>query len=326
MVAALVTRAAGGAAHLRRLVFAHLPRRGEHRPGAHAAARDDRRHPGGRSALYVLINIALAAGAAAVRCSPLRTCRRRTRRGSCCPGAGAQLVTVISLLTVLSLINAVLLMTPRILLAIGRDGFFTQKAAAVSAGGTPRLALGVSSAAAIGMILSGTFEQIVALATVLFLLDYIVRLLGAVRACGAASPICRGPIARSGFHITTGIVLAGRCSYWLPRCVEDPRSGWRRRCCCSPARPSMPGSAASAGSATRRSWPSRRSSRAEVAQSKSVGRSGRCACSNMRSICAAVARPVDSGGSASRAKNAASLVSMLVRALPPVISQMKNIL
>jgi APA family basic amino acid/polyamine antiporter len=43
-------------------------------------------------------------------------------------------VTVISLLTVLSLVNAIMLMTPRILLAIGRDGFFTEKAAIVSKG------------------------------------------------------------------------------------------------------------------------------------------------------------------------------------------------
>jgi APA family basic amino acid/polyamine antiporter len=89
------------------------------------------------------------------------------------PRGGGMLVTVISLLTVLSLVNAILLITPRILLAIGRDGLFTAKAATVSAGGTPRVALAVSSAAAIALILTGTFEQIVALAAVLFLLTYI---------------------------------------------------------------------------------------------------------------------------------------------------------
>ena len=43
------------------------------------------------------------------------------------PSGGATLVTVISLTTVLSLINAVMLMAPRVLLAIGRDGFFTRR-------------------------------------------------------------------------------------------------------------------------------------------------------------------------------------------------------
>ena len=100
--------------------------------------------------LYVLIN------AAVLRVLPLSVLA-----GSSLPAAdaarvvlprgGAELVTVISLLTVLSLVNAVLLMAPRILLAIGRDGLFTAKAAGVSAGGTPRVALAVSSAAAIAL-------------------------------------------------------------------------------------------------------------------------------------------------------------------------------
>jgi len=86
---------------------------------------------------------------------------------------GGELVTVISLLTVLSLVNATMLMTPRVLLAIGRDGFFTQKAAMVSAGGTPRVALAVSSCVTAALIMSGTFEQIIAVAAVLFLLNYV---------------------------------------------------------------------------------------------------------------------------------------------------------
>ena len=52
------------------------------------------------------------------------------------PGWSQQFVTVLSLLTLLSLINALLLGAPRILFAIGRDGLF-KRAAVVGAGGTP---------------------------------------------------------------------------------------------------------------------------------------------------------------------------------------------
>ena len=45
------------------------------------------------------------------------------------------------LLTVLSVTNATLLIAPRILFAIGRNGFFTRKAAIVSAGGVMGLGL-----------------------------------------------------------------------------------------------------------------------------------------------------------------------------------------
>jgi APA family basic amino acid/polyamine antiporter len=173
--------------------------------------------------LYVLIN------AAVLRVLPLAVLA-----GSQLPAAdaarivlprgGAVLVTVISLLTVLSLVNAVLLMAPRILLAIGRDGLFTAKAASVSAGGTPRIALAVSSAAAIALILTGTFEQIVALAAVLFLLTYIATY-AAVFVLRRREPGLPRPYRAFGFPFTTGTVLLGCVLVLIAAVMEDPRSG-----------------------------------------------------------------------------------------------------
>ena len=136
---------------------------------------------------------------------------------------GAALVTVISLTTVLSLINAVMLMAPRVLLAIGRDGFFTPRAAAVSAGGTPRLALALSSAVAAALILTGTFEQIIALATVLFLLIYIATYV-AVFVLRRREPETPRPYRAFGFPFTTGIVCLGCVLVLLAAILEDSRS------------------------------------------------------------------------------------------------------
>ena len=169
--------------------------------------------------LYVLINVAM------LRVLPLAVLARSDLPAADAarlvfPHGGPQLVTVISLLTVLSLINATMLMTPRILLAIGRDGFFTAKAAAVSAGGTPRLALAVSSAAAMVLILSGTFEQIVALATVLFLINYIATY-AAVFVLRRREPELMRPYRAFGFPITTGIVLLGCILVLIAAVFED---------------------------------------------------------------------------------------------------------
>jgi basic amino acid/polyamine antiporter, APA family len=136
---------------------------------------------------------------------------------------GSALVTVISLTTVLSLINATLLMTPRVLFAIGRDGLFTAKATAVSAGGTPRLALALSSAAGIALVLSGTFEQIIALATVLFLLIYIATY-AAVFVLRRREPHAPRPYRAFGFPITTGIVCLGCLLVLIAAVLEDHRS------------------------------------------------------------------------------------------------------
>lgn len=140
------------------------------------------------------------------------------------PRGGAVLVTIISLLTVLSLVNATLLMMPRILLAFARDGLFTAKAVSVSTGGTPRVALGISSAAAIALILTGTFEQIVALATVLFLLTY-VAVYAAVFVLRRREPEMPRPYRTFGFPFTTGIVLLGCLLFLIAAVIEDPRSG-----------------------------------------------------------------------------------------------------
>ncbi len=140
------------------------------------------------------------------------------------PRGGAELVTVISLLTVLSLVNAVMLMTPRILLAIGRDGFFTQKAATVSAGGTPRVALVISSLAATLLILCGTFNQIIALAAVLFLLNY-VSAYSAMFVLRRREPLTVRPYRAFGFPYTTGIVLLGSVLFLVAAVVDDYQSG-----------------------------------------------------------------------------------------------------
>ncbi|MGH9562417.1 MAG: hypothetical protein ACRD3S_13275, partial [Terracidiphilus sp.] len=115
-------------------------------------------------------------------------------------------------------------LTPRILLAIGRDGFFTKKAALVSAGGTPRVALAVSSIGAAALIMSGTFEQIVAMAAVLFLLNY-VSAYTALFVLRRKEPATPRPYRAYGFPYTTGIVLLGCVLIWIAAIMEDQRSG-----------------------------------------------------------------------------------------------------
>ncbi len=172
--------------------------------------------------LYVLINAAL------LRVLPLSALAASDLPAAAAarivlPRGGAELIAVISLLTVLSLLNATLLMTPRVLVAIGRDGLFTAKAAAVSAGGTPRVALAFSSAAAAALILSGTFEQIIALATVLFLVNYIAVYL-AVFVLRRREPDLARPYRAFGFPYTTGIVCAGSVLALIAAVAENTGS------------------------------------------------------------------------------------------------------
>jgi len=176
------------------------------------------------AAMYVIINVAilrvLPMDVLAASKLPAADAARLVL-----PKGGVVLVTVISLMTVLSLINATLLMAPRILLAIGRDGFFTRKAALVSASGTPRVALGVTSLASAALIMSGTFEQIIAIAAVLFLLNYISAY-SALFVLRRREPATPRPYRALGYPFTTGLVLVGCILLWIAALMEDHRSAF----------------------------------------------------------------------------------------------------
>ncbi len=78
---------------------------------------------------------------------------------------GAFIVTLIAIFSIISILNAFMMITPRILYGMSRDGFFIQKGTIVNKGGTPIVSLLVSSSFAFVLILIGSFEVLFSLAT-----------------------------------------------------------------------------------------------------------------------------------------------------------------
>jgi APA family basic amino acid/polyamine antiporter len=137
------------------------------------------------------------------------------------PAGSATFVTVLSLLTLLSLINAVLLGAPRILLAIGRDGLFSSRAAQVAQGGTPRIALMLSAAVAALLISTGKLDDILAVAAILVAAIYSVNYI-AVFVLRAREPDLPRPYRAWGHPLTTGLVLAASLAFLLADVHDDP--------------------------------------------------------------------------------------------------------
>ena len=77
---------------------------------------------------------------------------------------GGTIITALSLASLLSIINALVLQTPRTLFALSRDGLFSTKGAAVNDGGTPTFALALTILLAVILAASGTFESLLAIA------------------------------------------------------------------------------------------------------------------------------------------------------------------
>jgi basic amino acid/polyamine antiporter, APA family len=139
-------------------------------------------------------------------------------------GSG-KFVTILSLLTLLSLLNCLLLGTPRIIYAIGRDGLFTRRASIVSTGGTPRAALLMSTAAALLLAALGTFEKIVAISAVLYVAMYCMAY-SAVFALRRKEPDLPRPFRAWGYPWTTAIVLCGSVLFLAAAAASDPRNAF----------------------------------------------------------------------------------------------------
>jgi basic amino acid/polyamine antiporter, APA family len=135
-------------------------------------------------------------------------------------------VTLLSLLTLISLVNSVMLGAPRILFAVGRDGLFTEKVTTVSATGTPRPALLLSSLAAALLVASGTFENIVTIAAFFVASIYCLNY-AAVFTLHQREPTTPRPFRAWGYPLSTGIVLLGSFLFLIGAVHGDPGNALR---------------------------------------------------------------------------------------------------
>ena len=134
--------------------------------------------------------------------------------------AGGQLITAVALLSVLGLINTSILSAPRVLYALAREGLFLPAATQVSAGGTPGVALLLTSGAMALLVLFGDFPILLAIASFLYVALY---------ASGIASlfvlrwrePALERPFRAWGHPFSGLIVLAGSAAFLVGALLED---------------------------------------------------------------------------------------------------------
>ncbi len=114
--------------------------------------------------IYVLLNIAFfhVLSVASLANSPLAAADvAKEVFGS----YGSVIVTLIAIFSLISILNAYLMIPTRILFGLSRDGFFIQKGATVNQGGTPIVALLISAGFALVLICIGSFEVLFSFAT-----------------------------------------------------------------------------------------------------------------------------------------------------------------
>ncbi|HYY57899.1 MAG TPA: APC family permease [Pyrinomonadaceae bacterium] len=131
-----------------------------------------------------------------------------------------QLITALALLSLLGLINAVTMGGPRILFGLSRDRLFSSVGARVNRGGTPVVALFLTTLAAVILVISGTFERLLAMAAFLYVAIYITGF-AALFVLRKREPELPRPFKAWGYPWTTLIVLAGSILFLVGAIVSD---------------------------------------------------------------------------------------------------------
>ena len=135
-------------------------------------------------------------------------------------GRGGQAITLLSLVSLPPLVNAILMIGTRIFFAMGRDGLWWRRAAGVSARGTPVFATMVTTAVAIVLIASGTFQKLVAVASFFLAVNYVVSCLALI-ALRRREPAAERPFRAWGYPWSVGIVLAGAVAFLVGVLLGD---------------------------------------------------------------------------------------------------------
>lgn len=115
-------------------------------------------------------------------------------------------VTIVSML---SSINALHLMATRVIFAMSRDGLFSKKAAVVNPGGTPTVSLFLSALVAVLFIVFGkTFDTVITVLAFFFVANYILSFIS-LFVLRFREPDKPRPYRAWGYPVTPGLALIG---------------------------------------------------------------------------------------------------------------------
>src|SRR5262249_26162246 len=153
--------------------------------------------------LYVLVNVALLAilPIAELASAKLPAAAAAQRLLG---GRGGQIITVLSLISLPPLLNAIMMIGTRILFAMGRDRLLWSRTAEVNAGGTPAVATLVTTGVAIALIATGTFQRLVAIAAFSLAQNYAICCVALV-VPRRPEPTTARPFRAPGFPSTAAV-------------------------------------------------------------------------------------------------------------------------
>jgi APA family basic amino acid/polyamine antiporter len=87
-------------------------------------------------------------------------------------GHGRTLIILLSVISLVPLLNAVMMMGTRVIFALGRDQLFWSRTSSVNPSGSPDTATLITAAVAVGLVTTGTFQRLIAMTSFFLAANY----------------------------------------------------------------------------------------------------------------------------------------------------------
>jgi APA family basic amino acid/polyamine antiporter len=137
---------------------------------------------------------------------------------------GGLLLRVLTIVSLLSAVNAYHLMASRVLFSMGRDGLVGGPVARVNAGGTPTVALMLSTLVAVLFIIFGrTFDKVITLLAFFFIANYTLSFVSLI-VLRRREPDRPRPYRAWGYPWTTALALLGSVVFLVGAVAGDTRN------------------------------------------------------------------------------------------------------
>ena len=175
-------------------------------------------------AIYLLVNVALLA------ILPIPTLAASALPASDAAQAivgprGGQIITILCVVSLVPLLNAIMMIGTRILFALGRDGLFWSGTANVTAGGTPGVATILTTLVAVVLIVTGTFERLIQMTAFFLALNYAVCCLALV-ALRIREPDAARPFRAWAYPVSAALVVLGALAFLVSAIVGGTTSAF----------------------------------------------------------------------------------------------------
>jgi len=172
--------------------------------------------------IYILLNVAFAVAV------PLPTLAGKNLAAATVAehlfgGAADTILRSIMVVSLISAVNANVLMAPRVLFAMSSDGLFWRGATEVNKGGTPDVALLISSLVTAAFIITGTFNSVVAKLAFFFVANYTLSFVS-LFVLRRRDPSAPRPYRAWGHPVTTAIALVASVLFLGLAVVDDSKN------------------------------------------------------------------------------------------------------